>query len=64
MADFDRHLKMILRDNQCYYQRPADGSHEWWYSPITKRGFSVPHHIKSRHTANAVLKEAGIGKKF
>ena len=64
MADFDRELKELLRNAECGYRRPADGSHEWWYSPITKHGFVVPIHIKSRHTANAVLKQAGIGKKF
>jgi hypothetical protein len=28
------------------------------------RKFTVDGKIKSRHTANAVLKQAGIGKKF
>jgi hypothetical protein len=64
MADFDRDLRRILRDHGCEYRRPADGSHEWWLSPLTRRGFAVPHHIESRHTANAVLKQAGIEKKF
>jgi predicted RNA binding protein YcfA (HicA-like mRNA interferase family) len=64
MVDFGRDLKMLLRDNGCHYVRPADGSHEWWYSPITQRRFAVPFHIKSRHTANAVLKQAGLSKTF
>jgi hypothetical protein len=64
MADYDRDLKRILRDNGCEYLRPADGSHEWWFSPISKRRFAVPHHIKSRDTANAVLKQAGLSKAF
>ena len=64
MADFDRALRMILRDHQCYYLRPADGSHELWFSPINNRKFVVPHHIKSRHTANGALKQAGIGKRL
>ena len=35
-----------------------------WYSPITGRKFVVDGKIKSRHTANAVLKQAGLPKKF
>jgi predicted RNA binding protein YcfA (HicA-like mRNA interferase family) len=64
MADYDRDLKRILRDNGCEYLRSADGSHELWQSPISKRRFTVPHHIKSRDTANAVLKQAGLSKAF
>jgi DNA-directed RNA polymerase subunit H (RpoH/RPB5) len=33
-------------------------------SPITKRALTVDHHILSRHTANGILKDAGIGKRF
>jgi hypothetical protein len=40
------------------------GDHEIWYSPITGIRFVVDQHIKSRHTANAVLKQAGLPKKF
>jgi hypothetical protein len=35
-----------------------------WYSPITKRHFPVDNDIKSRHTANEVLKQAGLPKEF
>jgi hypothetical protein len=35
-----------------------------WWSPITSRCITVPTKIKSRHTANEVLKQAGIGKRF
>lgn len=39
------------------------GSHERWVSPINGRTVTVPR-SKSRHTANEVLKQLGIGKKF
>ena len=32
--------------------------------PDYQASFAVDHKIKSRHTANEVLKQAGIGKKF
>jgi hypothetical protein len=40
------------------------GDHEIWYSPIANRRFPVDQRIKSRHTANQVLKQAGLPKRF
>jgi HicA toxin of bacterial toxin-antitoxin, len=57
-------IKRLLLDHGCRFERPGKGDHEIWFSPITKRRFVVDHHVKSRHTANAVLKQAGIGKQF
>lgn len=34
------------------------------YSPITNRNFTVDSKIKSRHTANAIMKQAGIDYHF
>lgn len=64
MATFTPKLKEILRAHGCRYERPGRGDHEIWYSPITDRRFPVDHKILSRHTANAVLKQAGIPKQF
>lgn len=57
-------LKEILIEASCYFQRQGKGDHEIWYSPITQRNFVVDQSIKSRHTANAVLKQAGSPKSF
>jgi predicted RNA binding protein YcfA (HicA-like mRNA interferase family) len=64
MADFYRELIAILRAAGCHLVRSGKGSHEIWFSPITKRPVTVPRTTKSRHTANDVLKQAGIEKKF
>jgi len=64
MATFTPRLKEILRAHGCTFERPGRGDHEIWYSPITDRRFPVDHAIQSRHTANAVLKQAGIPKQF
>ncbi len=64
MADFTRALKQHLREAGCRLVRQGRGDHEIWYSPITIINFVVDNHIKSRHTANAVLKQAGLPKKF
>jgi hypothetical protein len=53
-----------LRQHGCRFDRQGKGDHEIWYSPITKKRFPVDQKIKSRHTANGVLKQAGLEKAF
>ena len=64
MSDYTPKLKRILREAGYRFVRQGKGDHEIWYSPISKRHFVVDGKIRSRHTANAVLKQAGIEKKF
>ena len=64
MANFTRDLKRILLDAGCEFVRQGKGDHEIWRSPINDRAFPVDAHIKSRHTANEVLKQAGLPKAF
>jgi hypothetical protein len=61
VADFAPKLKKLLGKAGCSFQRQGKGDHEIWYSPISKQYFPVDSRIKSRHTANAVLKQAGKG---
>ena len=64
MADFAPELKRILREAGCRFHRQGRGDHEIWYSSISARYFTVDSKIKSRHTVNAVLKQAGLQKRF
>ena len=64
MAGYTRKLKLILTKNGCYLHERGKGDHDNWYSPISKIKFTVDGNIKSRHTANAVLKQAGLTKEF
>ena len=64
MAELYTRLVQILRANGCRLERHGKGSHEIWFSPISNRHVSVPRSTKSRHTANEVLKKAGIAKEF
>lgn len=64
MSDYARQVKKILKAHDCRYVRPAKGDHDWWYSPITNRHFAVDYEILSRHTANGIMKQAGINHKF
>jgi len=61
---FDRPLRDLLRQAGCALVRQGRGSHEIWKSPITRRNFVVPIGIPSRHTANAILRQAGLPKAF
>jgi hypothetical protein len=57
-------VKRILRDHGCVVVRSGKGDHEIWFSPITKRNFPVDGKILSRHTANGIMKQAGISYHF
>lgn len=61
---FTPELKKQLLAANCYFERAGKGDHEIWYSPLTERRFVLDNAIKSRHTANAVLKQAGLMKTF
>ena len=63
MPDFYDELVEIMLEHGCWRVDGGKGSHEKWRSPINDRTTTVPR-SKSRHTANAVLKQLGIGKKF
>lgn len=64
MADYSPEVKRRLRASGCYFHRQGKGDHEIWYSPITNRYFPVDSKILSRHTANGILKQAGLPKEF
>ncbi len=51
MPSYEKDVRKILLEHGCAFHRQGKGDHEIWF-------------IKSRHTANEVLKQAGIGKKF
>lgn len=63
-SSFTPQLKKFLLEAGCSFERQGKGDHQIWYSPITNRRFVVDNSIKSRHTANAVLKQAGLPKAF
>ena len=64
MAEYEKAVRDILKQNNCAFSRRGKGDHDIWYSPITKRSVTVDSKIKSRHTANAIMKQAGIDYHF
>ena len=64
MADYGKELKRLLRNAGCYFVRDGKGSHEIWYSPISLINFTVVANCRVKHTANGILKDAGLPKAF
>ncbi len=64
MAEFRPKPVKVLSDAGCEFVRHGKGDHQIWRSPISNRRFTVDSKIKSRHTANEVLKQAGLPKQF
>jgi predicted RNA binding protein YcfA (HicA-like mRNA interferase family) len=62
VKDFDRAVREKLEEAGWRYKR--HGKHDVWYDPKTNKRVIVPVNIKSRHTANGILKDAGLGKGF
>ena len=64
MAEYEKKVRKILKQNGCRFVRSGKGDHEIWENTSTGKRVAVDHVIKSRHTANAVLKEIGIDYHF
>jgi len=61
---FYRLIVEVLKRHDCHFKRPGPGDHEMWFSPSSGKTFPVDRSCMSRHTANAVMKQAGIDHKF
>ncbi len=64
MAEYEKKVRKILFEHKCYFVRRGKGDHDIWFSPISQRHITVDTKIKSRHTANAIMKQSGIDFKF
>lgn len=53
-----------LKAAGCTFKRNGKGDHQIWFSPITNHTFAVDRGCLSRYTANDIMKQAGIDKKF
>jgi predicted RNA binding protein YcfA (HicA-like mRNA interferase family) len=64
MAEYEKRVRKILAEKGCHFIRRGRGDHDIWYSPLTNQTFPVNGEIKSRHLANAIMKQAGISYHF
>ena len=64
MGQLAKETKELLHKAGWTFLRTAKGDHEIWHHPATGRKVSIDHSMKSRHTANEILKKAGLPKAF
>ena len=62
--DFYRTVTKAIGRMGYVYWKPAKGSHEKWRHEATGKLLIVPRNLKSRHTANGILKSAGSDKRL
>lgn len=62
MKGYGKAVRKILSEAGCKLLRQGRGDHEIWTSLHSAKPFTVPVTIASRHTANKVLKDAGLQK--
>lgn len=64
MKGFYRQVAAALKCHGWYFERMAKGDHELWAHPDVRHKVTVDGVVKSRHTANIIMKQAGIKQKF
>jgi predicted RNA binding protein YcfA (HicA-like mRNA interferase family) len=64
VADYYRDLIRLLGAAGYVFKRQGRGDHEIWWNSQTGVNVTVDRKLKSRFTANGILKEAGIPKAF
>ena len=64
MADYYRDVVRLLRESGYEFKRQGRGDHEIWWNATTGVRVTVDRKLRSRFTANGILKEAGLPKEF
>lgn len=64
MRGYGRLVRDALSDAGCWFVRHGKGDHDVWRSPLVERPIIGPVNIDSRHTANGILKSAGLPERF
>jgi hypothetical protein len=64
LRGYGKAVREALEAAGCSFLRHGRGDHDVWTSAHASKPFTVPVNIDSRHTANKVLKDAGLPKRF
>lgn len=64
MAEYEKKVREVLKENGCEFVRHGKGDHDRWYNPANGKSTTVDGVIKSRHVANAIMKQLGIDYHF
>ena len=62
MNGYEKQVKELLRQHGWWLLRAGKGSHEIWTDG--KNHVTVNYACRSRHTANGIMKDAGIAYRF
>ncbi|MCF8172585.1 MAG: type II toxin-antitoxin system HicA family toxin [Candidatus Methylopumilus sp.] len=62
MIGYYKQITQHLKNAGFYFLRDGKGSHELWSKGSVT--VTVPYNCKSKHTGNAILKQAGIAFKL
>ena len=62
MTDYTREVRARLSEAGWRFQRHGKGDHERWINPTTGEKVTVDSKIRSRGTANKIMKDAGLKK--
>jgi predicted RNA binding protein YcfA (HicA-like mRNA interferase family) len=64
MAEYEKKVRKVLDENGFQFHHHGKGDHDVWYKPGTDIKVTVDGKIKSRHSANEIMKQAGIKYHF
>jgi predicted RNA binding protein YcfA (HicA-like mRNA interferase family) len=66
VSDYENQVREILSKDGWEFKRHGKGDHSIWHHPEKpeKGSVTVDGKIKSRHTANKILKDAGLKTKL
>lgn len=64
MNNFTPEIIKILKNNGFIWFRVGKGDHEIWRHTKTGKRVTVDAKVKSRHTANKIMRDAGLPKAF
>jgi predicted RNA binding protein YcfA (HicA-like mRNA interferase family) len=59
---FGKVVREKLKEAGWAFKRHSKGDHDVWHNPATGQQVTVPVNLMSRHTANGILKDAGLPK--
>lgn len=62
MNGYEKQVKDILKRHGWWDKGTGKGSHQVWTNG--KNNVTVNHVCKSRHTANRIMKDAGLDRRF
>ena len=57
-------IRDILKKNGFVWFRTGKGDHEIWRHTETGKRVTVDAKVKTRHTANKIMRDAGLPKSF